>query len=384
MRFLVAREDGLDFLSSAYRSLYGRSAATIFQEPVWLDRLYRTLAVAQRAEPVVVTVRLAGPGSAGELVGVLPLVRRRRHGVLRVEFADLGVCDYAAPVLDRDHVDALLADATVPRDVRAVLGEFDLIQVERLAQARQEVTTLLGARATRRHSYDAHAFELPSTLSDWPDDRVDGELLRQLERKRIRLRPKGGASFRIVVDAGEVDDMMALMRTFRRDRFAGRRAIDLVQDPGCFEFYRRAAHDGIVRGGPAQLGVLDVGGQAAAVALDLVDAERHVCVLVGYDVARLRNYSLGLVIVDEQIRSAIAAGRHVLDLTVGDEGYKQDFGAGATPMYVVRVAATVRGRAAAAMWDLDAVCRPAAKRGLAVAARLRKQLDTRRQRGQAA
>lgn len=369
-RYLVAREDDFDFLAPAYRALHERSTATLFQDPVWLDRLYRTLAGARRARPVVVTVRLVEPGREARLVGVLPLVRRRRHGVRRLEFADLGVCDAVAPVLDREHAAALLSDVTVRRDVRTALGRFDLLQVERLAGSGAELATLVGASGTRRHSYDSHAITLPSTPSGWPDEVLDPSMVRHLERKRRRLRPKGGAALRLVTDVGEVDALMELMRTFRRDRFSDRRAVDLVQDPDCFEFYRRAAHDGIVRGGPAQLAVLDVGGEPAAVALDLVDADRHVFLLVGYDVARLRNYSLGLLIVDELIRAAIADGLRTFDLTVGNEGYKSDFGARPTPMHAVRVTATARGRAAAAASDLDAMGRRVAKWGLRVAARL--------------
>jgi CelD/BcsL family acetyltransferase involved in cellulose biosynthesis len=369
-RYLVAREDDFDFLTPAYRALHERSIATLFQNPVWLDRLYRTLAGARHAHPVVVTVRLVEPGTEDQLVGVLPLVRRRRHGVRRLEFADLGVCDSVAPVLDREHAAALLSDVTVRRDVRTALGRFDLLQVERLAGSGAEMAALVGAGRTRRHSYDSHAITLPSTSSGWPDEVLDPSMVRHLERKRRRLRPKGGAALRLVTDAGEVDALMERMQAFRRDRFSDRRAVDLVQDPDCFEFYRRAAHDGIVGGGPTQLAVLDVGGEPAAVALDLVDADQHVFLLVGYDVARLRNYSLGLLIVDELIRSAIADGLHTFDLTVGNEGYKSDFGARPTPMHAVRVTPTVRGRAAAAASDLDAVGRRVAKWGLAVAARL--------------
>ncbi|MDQ4051569.1 MAG: GNAT family N-acetyltransferase [Actinomycetota bacterium] len=369
-RYRVARQDDFDFLSPAYQALYDRSPATLFQHPVWLDRLYGTLAVARNAQPVVVTVRDAERDAQDELVGVLPLVRRRRRGIRRLEFADLGVCDYAAPVLDREHIDALLSDSTACRDIRTSLGRFDLLQVERLAGSGAAMATLVDATATRRHSYDTHPITLPSTPAGWPDEIADANLIRRLERSRKRLRPRGGATLRLVTDTAEVDALMERMQGFRRDRFSGRRAVDLVQDPDCFEFYRRAAHDGIVGGGPTQLAVLDVGGEPAAIALDLADADQHLYVLVGYDIARLRNCSLGLVIVDELIRSAVADGLRTFDLTVGNEGYKSDFGARPTPMYAVRVAATVRGRAAAAAADLDAVARGMAKRGLAAQARL--------------
>ena len=360
--YLVAREDGLDFLSPGYRRLFERSAATPFQDPVWLDRLYTTLAARRRADRLVVTVRVAG---SGLLVGLLPLVRRRHRGIRRVEFADLGVCDYAAPVLDRAHAAAIRQDPAVRRGIRAALGRFDLLHVERLAGSGSQVTELLGGGTVRRHSYDTHVIALPAPSAGWPGGVLDASMTRRLEQKRKRVRPKGGAALRVVTDPAEVDDLMRRMQGYRRERFAGRRAVDLVQDPACFEFYRQAAHDGLLSGGPARLFVLDVGGEPAAVALDLVDAERHLFLLVGYDVGRLRNCSLGLLIVDELARSAVAEGLHTFDLTVGDEPYKADFGARPTPMFAVRRARTLRGLGAAALADLEAWVRPHAKRALA-------------------
>ncbi len=375
--YLVAREDDLDFLAPDYRALHGRSDATLFQDPVWLERLYSTLAPSRRARRAVVTIRRAADG---HLVGVLPLARFRRWGVRRVTMADLGVCDHAAPVLDREHAAALVADPVVCRGIRTAIGPFDLLEVERLTDV-AATRVLLGASTTRRHSYATHAIPLPATSEAWPDTVLDPTMVRRLEQKRKRLRPKGGATLRVVDDPAEVDHLMERMRGFRRDRFADRRAVDLMQEPAYFEFYRQAAHDGVARGGPARLSVLDVGGEPAAITLDLVDREQHVFVLVGYDVVRLRNCSLGLVVVDELVRAAIAEGQHTFDLTVGDEPYKADFGARPTPMHSIRVAATVRGRAAAAVGDLDVVARRHAKRALAAWADrpwLRRQLPATR------
>jgi CelD/BcsL family acetyltransferase involved in cellulose biosynthesis len=378
--YRVAREDDFDFLSPAYRALYERSDATLFQEPVWLDRLYRTLAGARDARPTVVTVRRAGSGPDDRLVGVLPLVRRCRHGVQRLEFADLGVCDYAAPVLDREHVTAMLSDVAVRRDIRTSLRHFDLLQVERLAGSGVRMAELVGASVTRRHSYDTFPIALPTTRSQWPYQGLDQGMTRRLVRGHKRLRTRGGVTLRVVADAGEVDAVMERLRVFRQERFSESRAVDLVQDPDCFEFYRRAARDGILRGGPAQLSVLEVGGEPAAVALDLVDAHRHLHLLVGYDVVRLRTHSLGLLIVAELIRSAIMQGRHTFDLTVGNEAYKSDFGARATPMYSIRIAVTARGHVAAAATDVDALGRRVVKRGLAVAAPLAARVRSRLRR----
>jgi CelD/BcsL family acetyltransferase involved in cellulose biosynthesis len=60
-------------------------------------------------------------------------------------------------------------------------------------------------------------------------------------------------------------------------------------------------------------------------------------------VQKLRNYSLGLLIVDELVLAAIDRGHRFFDLTVGDEPYKADFGAVPEPLYEVRTSRTALG-----------------------------------------
>lgn len=336
--FTVAREDEFDFGSEEYAELFARSQATAFQHPVWLSSLYAVLAPRRSAKKVVVTVR----GDEGGLVLVLPLVRRR-HGLLRLlEYADLGVNDYAAPVLDPAFAPALLADGRVAARIRAALGPFDLLRIERVADSPDLLTSLIaGATAARLH-YDTHLVDLADTLDAWHQG-LDPKFVRHLERKYKRLRPKGERRLRSVTEADEIDGLMAQMQTFRAARFADRRGTDLVQDPDCFDFYRSVARDSVAAG-PARLDVLEVGGEPVAVALNLVERDRELFVLVGYDVERLRNYSLGLLIVDDLVAGAIGRGAAHFDLTVGDEGYKSDFGARARPLFEIRVQRTVRGK----------------------------------------
>lgn len=363
--YVVDRDDTFDFCSEEYLDLFHRSAATLFQHPGWLHHVYATLAPRLDARPLVVTVRAAG---TGRLLAVLPLVRRRWRTLRLVEFADLGVCDHAAPVVDRTAAPWLRAAPGLPDAIRDVLGRFDLLRVERIVAAPDRFADLLGTRTHRRHPYDTHTVALLSSTAEWHASALDPGFVRHLERKRKRLRPKGGVRLREVGDPGEVDALLDDLRAFRADRFRGRRAVDLLQDPRRFAFYRSVAADSVAAGGPAVLSVLEVGGRPAAVSLDLADAERHLFLVVGYDFARLRNYSLGLLIVDELARAAIGRGAQHLELTVGDEGYKADFGAVPVPMWSTRRARTVRGHVAGVLIDVTAWARRRAKAVLAARA----------------
>jgi CelD/BcsL family acetyltransferase involved in cellulose biosynthesis len=336
--YVVSREDDFDFRSSEYLALYERSQATPFQHPIWLSNLYEVLAPPRKAQKQVVTVR----AEDGRIVLVLPLVRRRLGPLRLIEYADLGVNDYAAPVVDRDAVASLAADRQVSMKIRRMLGRFDLLKIDRVADSPDLMLSLIAGTTAKRHAYDTHLVILPENAEAW-HAQLDPKFVRHLERKYKRLRPKGERRLRIIDDVAEVESLMERMQTFRAARFAEHRGTDLVQDPDCFSFYSAVARAS-VENGPGSLAVLEVASEPAAVSLNLIDRDRDIYVLVGYDVERLRNYSLGLLIVDELIQNAIGRQQAYFDLTVGDEPYKADFGARPRPVFEIRVQRTLLGR----------------------------------------
>src|SRR5450432_3133698 len=81
-------------------------ASTPFQDPRWLGAWYRAFAGVDHVEPLIAVISDA---ATGEQVALLPLIRRLQKGIRIVEFADLELTDYNAPVLG----------AAAPRDARA-------------------------------------------------------------------------------------------------------------------------------------------------------------------------------------------------------------------------------------------------------------------------
>ena len=223
------------------------------------------------------------------------------------------------------------------------MGRFDLLKVERVADSPDLMCSLLHRSKPKKHTYAAHLITLHPTHQQWRDS-LDPKFVRHLDRKYKRLRPKGERRLRTIEDPADADEAMKRMQQFRHARFAERRGTDLVQHPAYFDFYNSVARRGFTDG-PSRLVVLEVGGETAAVALDLHERNRELFLLVGYDMERLRNYSLGLLIVDELIRCAIAEGATAFDLTVGDEDYKSDFGAHPRPLYEIQMTRTPLGHA---------------------------------------
>src|SRR5271167_3993907 len=70
--------------------------STLFQDSQWLDAWYRAFVDADDVEPLISVISDA---ATGEPVALLPLIRRLQRGTRIVEFADLGLTDYNAPML---------------------------------------------------------------------------------------------------------------------------------------------------------------------------------------------------------------------------------------------------------------------------------------------
>ena len=81
-----------DWKQAASR-LNGGGHGTIFQHFHWLDGWYRAFGTA------VPLIAIISDAATGRQVALVPLIRHVKGGIRIVEFADLGVTDYNAPIL---------------------------------------------------------------------------------------------------------------------------------------------------------------------------------------------------------------------------------------------------------------------------------------------
>lgn len=151
--FDVCIDDAFDFLSEEYATLFEGSDATAFQHPLWLDSLYRKLAPAAAAKPLVVVVRSRATGA---LAAVLPMLRVRRGPMRTIEFADLRVSDYLAPVCSIETFAELLQDGRSCQKLRQLLRPFDLLRIPKLLDAKMPIENLFGA--PHRSLMDTNAY----------------------------------------------------------------------------------------------------------------------------------------------------------------------------------------------------------------------------------
>jgi CelD/BcsL family acetyltransferase involved in cellulose biosynthesis len=323
--FDVAVEPLFDFLSDEFAQLFARSRATAFQHPYWLDALYRTLVPAVNAKPLIVTVR-----RAGRLVLLLPLVRRRYGSLRAIEFADLGVSDYACPVASDDALEAIIADRSACAHVRAALKPFDVLRIQKLSAHSGPVERLLGTSPRAAMSMSAHAVPLAASYPAWRAEKMPGSYRKELDKKSRQLHRKGAIDFTCPNTPSSIAATLQKMKEFRWPRFG---SDDLLQTSAYYEFYLEVASRGA--GSLARVYSLTLEGAPIAGVMGLSHKGNLLVILGGFDLANYKNLSLGSLTFERVAQHSIEMGDRVLDFTIGDEPYKSLFGAQPSPVYQV-------------------------------------------------
>lgn len=336
---VVDLQSDLDFRSREYARLFAGSDATPFQHPLWLDRFYSVLAPHRDAEKIVVTGHDAG---SGELRLVLPLIRRQKSGVTLLESTDLGVSDYAAPVLQR----GWRPDRQVARAIAAALPAHDLLRIRPIRAEAAGIWRALLDGDLVDLDFGAHAVSLPASHAEWRRTALEPGFARYVERKRKRFFKESGAALKLLTDAREIADAIERLRSRRAGRFEG----DPIQQAEVVQFYAAVAAEGETEG-MSRTYALMLGDEPVAHIFGIAGNGRFHYLLIGCDYERHGRLSPGIVAYDLIIEDWIEAGGTTFDFTIGDEPFKRDFGTQRTAMLMLIATPTWRGRLARAAYN---------------------------------
>jgi CelD/BcsL family acetyltransferase involved in cellulose biosynthesis len=332
-------ENSFDFLSSEYADLFSRSDATVFQHPLWLDRLYARLVPYRNAQPLVITARSSADA---ELLMVLPLVRRKQGGVKLIEFADLQVSDYVAPIGSSASLQRIAADQAACKAIRQMLAPHDLMRLQKLTDRVMGLEALFGTKPRTLMPTNSYSVPLLHSYEQWRADYMDRSYRKELDKKYRQLRRKGDVSFECCTDPKLIQATFDAMRQYRRVRFAGQ---DLLQQERYFEFYLDIATRGSTLG-LARTYTLSVDGRPVAGVLGLSHKHDLLVILGGFDQAEFKKQSIGSIAFQEIAKDCIDRGDICLDFTIGDEPYKRLFGAKPASMWAITAPGSHLGTAA--------------------------------------
>jgi CelD/BcsL family acetyltransferase involved in cellulose biosynthesis len=266
-----------------------------------------------------------------------------------LSIVDFGVCDYLAPViLPGVNLQPESASEFWPV-IRAALPKADLMKISKMpaliAGTPNPLVKLSTARVMRSRRYGL-------SISPPADDLIKRvtrhSTYRDLAKFRRRLAKKGKVAFVVPTTTAEVESLITVMFTQRRERFRKMGRVNLMERPEIERFYRSAALSGLM-GGPARVFGLSVDGEYIATGYGLLNGTTFALVSQTMAEGEWRNCSPGILVSASIMEWAVAAGITYFDFTTGFQRYKVDLGAQEDVLFEFSDAFTFKGAVFVAM-----------------------------------
>jgi CelD/BcsL family acetyltransferase involved in cellulose biosynthesis len=278
-----------------------------FQEAGRFDSPFLSPEFARAVGEIYPTARVAVVHDGADLVGFLPFTKgplRTATGIGgRLANAQAFVCSAAAPW-------------PLEEVVRA--AGIDLFEFHAL------VPPSRGPIGTPMRPVNVLAIDLTAGFDQYliTARRAGGHFVKEIERKRRRLEREHRDDVRFQF-AGHDGSLLACLARWKSAQYrrTGRRDLDLFSRPGGRELVERlvGSTDAALSGCVSSL---SVGERVVAVALSLRSATVLDYWQTAYDVA-VAPWSPGAVLTLRLIEAAAASGLRTIELSMGDELYKQ-------------------------------------------------------------
>lgn len=333
-----------------------------FQAPAWIAAWSAFFPGVADLELFVATIDDA---ASGVPVFVLPLLRRRARGLVRISPWDLGVCDYNAPMIADDFRPTRAEMEGLWAALIAALPPCDLLEIEKLPPTiGAAADPLFDLAATRASNFTCHPLPIPADdgFAWLVAHRFHPSNRRSLVRKRRRLHGRGRLEFAELVGPAALEVLEPLL-AWRRARFA--HVNDPVELARSEDFYRTL----FARADIARAHVLSFDGAPIAGCFGTCTGRSFQLLAVAHDPA-FNNSSPGLLAIESSIELFAARGLEVYDFTIGGESYKAEFGVENVALREIRLARSAKGRIVLGLRAAKQWLKPHVK---AVLARLRRR-----------
>jgi CelD/BcsL family acetyltransferase involved in cellulose biosynthesis len=318
---------------------------SVFQSRLWLECWYSTFAAEAAIEPLLLLLR----DHDGEVILACPLIRRRAGRLLVFEFPDLGVSDYAAPLLRRSALALLPSGAELWRMLAAALPTGDLVRFDRLAPlAAGMPNPLLGAPKIRE-----------SRIAGWKIPEIDnwesyfGSLsARQqdnLNKNRRRFLRHPGAEICIHKSPQAAQEALARLELLQQTRMSGKGLSYQLDTPRIAAFYRALVEQG-TESGQTLMVELRAGDEMVAANFTVLAGMEAVYLRVGNQFGEWGKMSPGVMVTELAMQEAVRRGVTMFDFGMGDYVYKRRLGAVKMPLRDLIHPLSIRGVAYALAW----------------------------------
>jgi CelD/BcsL family acetyltransferase involved in cellulose biosynthesis len=313
--------------------------STVFQRPEWLEPFFAAVA---RHQPDMQPLTVEVAEGQGALAYRLALLRRRIGSRRIIEFADLNMTDFNAPLLGPAAPRTAVEAARAWKAVKRALPHCDAVRFTKMPP-------MIGERA---NPLALLAGLLPSAVNgnlvtigeDWNGFHfgLERTVRKELERSWRVFSRADNSGLHAVTDPD-----VALSVLDRMERLQSRRMHELGQpytldDPVTAEFYRRLIARGLAQG-YAMLTLLRSDNELVAALLGVRDGDTYVMIRLAHAGADWSRVSPGRLLIHKTLERLHAEGCRNFDFSVGNYAYKRRFGPMRTPLFDYVEARSLKG-----------------------------------------
>jgi CelD/BcsL family acetyltransferase involved in cellulose biosynthesis len=317
--------------------------STPFQSPQWYEAWYDAFANAEGVEPLIAIVTDA---ATGEQAALLPLIRRRHNGIQSVEFADLDLTDYNAPLLGPAAPRDAKAAGALWRSLRAALretaGGADLIRFRKVPvdlDGRPNPLALLDDAVTC--TLNANVVTTGEDHEAWCHT-LENAVRRELERSWRVFTRDPAATFKFETDPGEALRILSTTEVQQATRIRSLGLNFILDEETCAAFYRNLVRDG-VGSGYALVSALMAGEEVVATLLGIRTGSRYVMIRISNAGEKWSNCSPGRLIIYRTMAALHRDGVREFDFSIGNYAYKRRFGVKRLPLVDLNATLSWRG-----------------------------------------
>jgi CelD/BcsL family acetyltransferase involved in cellulose biosynthesis len=331
------RVDFVDDWKLAAASWSGADQETAFQYPIWFEAWYGAF---KDASPLIAVVT---DGITGRRIALVPLILRLRHGVRIVEFADLNVTDYNAPLLadgvTLDAGEARAMSQALVAALRKLPGGADLIRLRKMParlEGRLNPLAMLGRPGSS--SLNGNIINIGD---DFEDYRASIKRM-QLPRSWRVFSRHPGAAFRMVTSVDEALDIIDVTDAQQQARMQKLGLEFVLNDQVHAKFYRDIVRRGLPAG-YAAVSVLACNEGIVATVLGIKQGDSFVFLRISNGGRLWANCSPSRLIIERTMAALHAQGIRRFDLSIGNYAFKRRFGAGQLQLADTSIALSWRG-----------------------------------------
>ena len=256
---------------------------------------------------------------------LLPLVELRQRGCGIVEFADLGITDYNAPLLGSA---APRGAASARKLWEALVAELPAVDAIRLTKMPGEIAGQPNPLALLPSARKSHLHGNVLNIGSYQEFReARGRVRRKESDRSWRVFTRlGGTHFSRAADVEEALDILRCLERQQRRRIEGLGLAYLLDAPHIANFYRKLVTDGL-DSGYVVVTALRAGDEVVGALLGICSGPRFTILRIGNAGEAWKTCSPGRLVITRTMEQLAEAGCTSFDFTTGDYEFKRRLGA---------------------------------------------------------